>query len=90
MSYHSVMEHALTVYYDGNRELTQKLLALRKAEIRAEVLREAAEGVQSGDAVFDTATVETVARNAGPVALVAYAQLAIAEHLRKKADEAKP
>ncbi|NUR42035.1 MAG: hypothetical protein HOV73_18305 [Streptomyces sp.] len=43
MTARSVVEHALTVYYDGDRELARKLIA----NLRAETFREAAQHVRN-------------------------------------------
>ncbi|TGZ14707.1 hypothetical protein DV517_61900 [Streptomyces sp. S816] len=54
------------------------------------MLTEAAESVQSGDVRFNTDAAEQVMANGGPFALIAYVQLAIGEHLRRLAVEARP
>ncbi|MFD9004430.1 hypothetical protein ACFV0T_26315 [Streptomyces sp. NPDC059582] len=54
---------------------------------RTALLHAAALAVQSGDVWFHTAAAEAALKNGGTFALIAYAQLAIAEHLRRMADE---
>ncbi|UQA91214.1 hypothetical protein [Streptomyces halobius] len=71
MSARSVIEHALTVYYDGDRELARKLLAKRDAEQQPEPLV-----VSRYDTAMEPApeeepvlTVGAVAEDGRPVAL---------------------
>ncbi|MER6492651.1 hypothetical protein [Streptomyces griseorubiginosus] len=60
----------------------------RLTNLRADVLREAAEAVQSSDVRYNTEAVEAALKNGGPFALIAYIQLAIGEHLGRLAAEA--
>ncbi|GGQ83558.1 hypothetical protein [Streptomyces flaveolus] len=59
-------------------------------EIRAAALREAASSACSGAVEFNTEAVQAALKNGGSFALIALVQLAVAEHLRRMADETQP
>lgn len=57
-----------------------------EAEIRKKALLEAAEAVTSGDVPYGPSALKEVARRGDPMALIAYAQLAIGQHLDHMAE----
>ncbi|MEV4041494.1 hypothetical protein [Streptomyces sp. NPDC049744] len=57
------------------------------SEIRTAALHEAASAACSGAVEFNTEAVQAALKNGGAFALIAYVQLAIADHLRRVADE---
>lgn len=52
------------------------------AQVSAEAFEKAADSVENGDVRYVTSMAEAAAKNGGPLAALAYAQVVIAGHLR--------